>query len=253
MPKFDDIAHGTADVLRAAAGKVKYKKTAAVIVAAGSSSRMGGADKQFLELDGMPVIARTVRAFEDCPAITEIILVTKEDSKKKLAELCESYGFKKIKHITLGGSTRQESVRRGFMLVSDSARFVAIHDGARCLITPEQIETVVREAHRCMAACAATRVSDTVKLAENGYISETVDRGKVWLAQTPQIFDTNLYRASLYTADESKFEATDDCMLAERIKFNSIKLVDCGKYNMKITTPEDVIIAEAILASRKKS
>ncbi len=254
MPKLENIAHGTADILRAATGKVKYKKTSAVIVAAGTSYRMGGIDKQFLELDGMPVIARTVKAFEDCPAIHEIILVTKAESVDKLSSLCTKYGFKKIKTVTVGGSTRQESVWNGFLLIDDSSQFVAIHDGARCLITPEQIERVALEAYRCGAACAATKSTDTVKFAEKGgFISETLDREKVWLAQTPQIFGANLYRASSYTANEAKFKATDDCMLAERIKFNTVKLVECGKYNMKITTPDDIILAEAILASRKKS
>lgn len=253
MSKLEGLAHGAANLLRGIAGKEKYKKTSAVIVAAGVSYRMRGIDKQFLSLDGMPVIARTVKAFEDCPAISEIILVTKEDSVDKLQKLCSEHGFKKIKDITVGGATRQESVWNGFLLVDDKAEFVAIHDGARCLITPEQIEAVAREAYRCGAACAATKATDTVKFSEKGgFITETLDREKVWLAQTPQIFGTNLYRAASYTANEADFKATDDCMLAERIKFNTVKMVECGKYNMKITTPDDIILAKAILESRKK-
>ncbi len=252
MSAFANIAHGAANVLRKVTGKEKYKKTAAVIVAAGTSYRMGGVDKQLLELDGMPVIARTVRAFEDCEAIAQIVLVTKEDSKSRLEELCKEYEFKKIKEIVIGGDTRQASAWNGFLAVDDDAEFVAIHDGARCLITPEQIEAVAREAYRCGAACAATAATDTVKLSENGFIADTLDRRKIWLAQTPQIFGANLYRAASYTANEAKFKATDDCMLAERIKFNTVKLVECGKFNMKITTPDDIILAEAVLAARKK-
>lgn len=254
MSKLEKIAHGTADVLRAAAGKVKYQRTSAVIVAAGSSTRMGGVDKQFLELGGMPVIARTVKAFEDCPAISEIILMTKKESVLRLTELCRKYGFKKVKEIAEGGDTRQGSVFKGLLLIDDSSKFIAIHDGARCIITSEQIEEIVRVAHIYKAACAATRATDTVKFSEGGaFISETLDREKVWLAQTPQVFDADLYRAATYLAGEANFKATDDCMLAEHMKFNQVKLVECGKYNMKITTPDDVIIAEAILASRKKN
>ncbi len=249
---FDEIAHGTADVLRAATGKEKFKKTSAVIVAAGTSLRMRGIDKQMLELRGMPVIARTIKAFEDCEAISEIVLVTKEESIGAIRALIEKYEFNKIKDIVVGGKTRQESVWNGFLHVDDKAEFVAIHDGARCLITPEQIIAVAREAYRCGAACAATKSTDTVKFAEkSGFISDTLDREKVWLAQTPQIFSANLYRAASYTSKVAGFKATDDCMLAERIKFNTIKLVECGKFNMKITTPDDIILAEAILAAKE--
>ena len=254
MPKLERLAHGTAKALRAVTGKVKYQKTSAVIVAAGSSSRMGGVDKQLLSIGGMPVIARTVKAFEDCPAITEIILMTKKESVDKLTIICEKYGFKKVKKIAVGGDTRQESVSKGLLLIDDKSKFIAIHDGARCLITPEQIEEVARVAHVYKAACAATRATDTVKFSEKGaFISETLDREKVWLAQTPQIFNADLYRAATYLAEEASFKATDDCMLAEHIKFNEVKLVECGKYNLKITTPDDVIIAEAILSSREKN
>jgi 2-C-methyl-D-erythritol 4-phosphate cytidylyltransferase len=254
MPKYADIAHGVADVMRAANGKKKYKPTSAVIVAAGGSTRMGGIDKQFMPVCGMPVLAHTVKSFEDCPAIGEIIIVTRPESVEKITELCREHGFLKVKEVVIGGADRQESVWNGFSKIDDRSEFVAIHDGARCLITPEQIEKIVLEAYRCGAATAATRATDTVKIAEKGaYISDTCDRNKVWLAQTPQVFDADLYRAATYLAGEANFKATDDCMLAEHMKFNQVKLVECGKYNMKITTPDDVIIAEAILASRKKN
>ena len=251
MPKIEELAHGVADVLRAAQGKKKYKPTGAIIVAAGGSSRMQGIDKQFLEVCGMPVIAHSVKAFELCPAIDEIIIVTKEESVDAMRALCQSHGFSKVKDIVVGGATRQESVWNGFLKIDDSTEFVAIHDGARCLITPEQIERIVLEAYRCGAATAATPATDTVKRSEKGgFISETVDRDKVWLAQTPQVFSSNLYRAASYTASEAKFSATDDCMLAERIKFNTVKLVDCGKYNLKITTQDDIAVVDAILSKR---
>ena len=145
MPKFEKIAHGTADAIRKVTGREKYKITDAVILAAGSSTRMGGADKQFLELDGMPVIARTIKAFEDAPCIREVVIVTKPESVEKLRALCEKYGFKKIRAIVKGGETRQESAWLGFAELPDETEFVAIHDGARCLVTPHMIEDVARQ------------------------------------------------------------------------------------------------------------
>jgi 2-C-methyl-D-erythritol 4-phosphate cytidylyltransferase len=253
MPKFEKIAHGTADAIRKVTGREKYKITDAVILAAGSSTRMGGADKQFLELDGMPVIARTIKAFEDAPCIRETVIVTKPESVEKLRALCEKYGFKKIRAIVKGGETRQESAWLGFAELPDETEFVAIHDGARCLVTPHMIEDVARQAYLFGGATAACPVSDTVKRTEKRkFITETLDRDQIWLAQTPQIFSANLYRAAAYTAREAGFVGTDDCSLAERIKYNTVQLVDCGRENMKITTPEDVFFAEAFLALRRK-
>ena len=253
MPKLDKIAHGTANAIRKVTGREKYKYTAAVIVAAGSSTRMGGTDKQFLELDGTPVIAHTVRAFENAPCIRDIVVVTKAESVEKITELCKKYGFTKIRAVVKGGETRMESAWLGFCELADETEFVAIHDGARCLVTPEMIENVARQAYLFGGAIAACPVSDTVKRTEKRkFITETIDRDKVWLAQTPQIFSANLYRAAAYTAKEAGFEATDDSSMAERIKYNTVQLVDCGRENMKITTPDDVLFAEAYLALRKK-
>ena len=128
---------------------------------------------------------------------------------------------------------------------------MAIHDGARCLITPELIEKVCREAYRYKAAIAATAVRDTVKISDSkGFIAETTDRNFVWLAQTPQVISVPLYTAAAYSAREEGFEATDDAMLVEKIK-NPVKLVECGRENIKITTPDDIKMAEYILKNRQ--
>lgn len=234
------------------AGKPHF--TSAVIAAAGSGTRMGsGQTKQTIELCGMPVIARTLLAFERCGEINEIVIAARADEIPMYETLRKSYNINKLTAVVEGGDTRQESVLRGFERISDKAEFVAIHDGARCLVTPEIISSVAREAYNWGAATAASHASDTVKRADfRGFIEETVDRSSLWLASTPQIFGTDLYRAAAYTAKAEGFSATDDNMLAERVGF-PVKLVDCGTDNIKITTPADLAIAEVILRRTEKN
>ena len=228
--------------------------TSAIIAAAGRGTRMQDPDgntKQMMELCGMPVIVRTLTAFENCPIISEIIVVALEDELPIYKRYKTEYNLTKLTAVVPGGDTRQDSVLRGFEAISDKAEFVAIHDGARCLITPEQIEKVVMEAFRKGAATAAAHVSDTVKRADfKSFIAETIDRSELWLAQTPQVFKTEVYRAAAYVAKEENFAATDDNMLAEHVGFQ-VKLVDTGTENIKITTPADLAIAEVILRRRE--
>lgn len=250
----EKIASATADVVRAVAGRKKYKRTTAIILAAGSSSRMQGHDKQFLTVAGIPVLARSIRAFQNSACITDIIVVTKENKIRDVIELCNQYGFSKVSSVVAGGENRQSSAWLGFREVSDKAEFVAIHDGARCLVTEDDIERVCLAAYDSGAATAATATSDTVKKSTSGgYIECSEDRNFIWLAQTPQVFGTNLYRAAAYTAKENNFFATDDCSLAERIGFKGIKLVECGRMNIKITTPDDVYLAEALLKAANRA
>lgn len=250
--KGEKLAHAAADLIRAVAGIEKYRPTAAVIVAAGNSSRMQGLDKQFLEIDGKPVLARSIEAFQNSPCITEIVVVVRKSDILTVIDMCEKYHFDKVIAVVPGGADRQESVWLGFCEISDSSDFVAIHDGARCLITPDLIEKVCREAYIFKAATAANRVVDTVKkTGKSSFIEETFDRNRVWLANTPQVFSSNLYRAAAYTAREKHFFGTDDCSLVENIGYTTIKLVECGKDNIKITTPEDVPFAKALLELRK--
>ena len=173
----------------------------------------------------------------------------KEDAESYKELVCQN-GFKKVGCIVIGGETRQSSALRGFKHISEKANFVAIHDGARCLVTPEIIEKVIFEAAKFNAATAASRVTDTVKIADqDGFVSKTIDRNCVWNVQTPQVFEVKLYKACAYNAKEKGFEATDDCMLVESAGFK-VKLVDTGKDNIKITVKDDITLAEHILSKR---
>ena len=243
-----------AGVFRAISGSPHPKNfTSAVIAAAGSSVRFGGdTTKQFTELRGVPMIVHTLRAFEACDCIHEIIIVAKKNEIAEYDWICKKYHFEKVSTVIAGGYTRQDSVRRGLDAVSKKSKYIAIADGARCLITPEQIETICRAAYKYDAATAAHKSTDSVKIADSkGFIDSSADRETVWLAQTPQIFKTKLYRAAAYTALKKGFEATDDNMLVENVK-HPIRLVECGTQNIKITTRDDLIYAEALLLQREK-
>lgn len=228
----------------------------AIILAAGSGSRMGTeTTKQWMMLEGEPVFVRSLRAFEECRRIKEIILCVKKDELAMYgdaAEISKKYGIKKLKAIVVGGSTRAESALNGFKKISDKSTHVAIHDAARCLVTPKMIRRVCSEAFAYGSAAAACRATDTVKLCDGakGFVESTPERSKIWLAQTPQIFETEIYRASAYLALSDRYSVTDDCSLAEHAGF-TVKLVDCGKENLKITEPVDLYFAEAVLKMRK--
>lgn len=225
----------------------------AIIVAAGSGTRMNlpdGQTKQMLCIEGIPVIVRTILQFEACEDIDEIVLVVRRDEFGAYKEYYKRYGFKKVKHIVEGGDTRQKSVLNGLTKVDKNADFVTIHDGVRCLITPEMISEVCTWAYHYGAASAVARPSDTLKQSKDGvFIESTVDRDHIYHAQTPQIFKYDMYRAAALSAKKDGFEATDDNSLVERLKFK-IYMCDLGKENIKITTQEDVYCAEAILKSR---
>lgn len=245
-----------ADALRVLNGTYKNNPyTSAVIAAAGSSTRMqngSGITKQHLLLKGIPVVVHTLLAFENCQLINEIVVAAREEDIPLFEGYRDTYHIKKLRGVVSGGETRQQSVLRGFDAIDPKAKFVAIHDGARCLVTCDMIENVCRAAYRHKAAIAATAVRDTVKIADkNKFIDSTADRDLVWLAATPQVFYTTLYRAAAYSARENKFTATDDAQLVERIR-NPVRLVECGRENIKITTPDDIILAEEILSSREK-
>lgn len=226
----------------------------AIIVAAGSGTRAGGdIPKQFRMIGNMPVVARTVDAFERCPFINEIIIVSRAGEENIFLEYAKQYQWKKLSKVTPGKASRQESVLEGFKAISDNSDYVYIHDGVRCLITPEMIEKVGEQACIHGSAIAATRASDSIKIANsNSMISESPERSTVWQAQTPQVFRTDIYRASAYTALQNGFSASDDSMLVEDAGF-PVKLVDCGSENIKITTPIDFAIAKAILDLRNQN
>ncbi len=248
-------AEAVADILRMITGRKKKKHfTSAIIVAAGSSERMqASVSKQFLNVAGIPTIARTLSAFEKSEYINEIILVTRSEDKEKMKKIAVDYSISKLKAIEYGGKTRQESVLAGLEKIDEKSDFVAIHDGARCLVSPSIIEKVCLAAFESGAATAAHRVTDTVKIEGTlQFVKSTPERDKVWLAQTPQVFRSNLYRVAAYTAKKERFTATDDTSLVENINYR-VKLVDCGKDNIKITLPGDVELAEFILSKRNKT
>ena len=239
-------------VLRAVSGTPHPKNfTTAIIAAAGLSERFGGSvTKQMTELCGKPILVHTLIAYQNTDCIHEIIIVARPDEAPFWLNVCEKEGLTKVTKIVHGGHSRQESVLNGLDAVSDKSKFVAIADGARCLITPEQINAVCRSAYKYKAATAAHRSSDTVKIADKkGFIEKTADRNTVWLSQTPQVFRTKLYRAAAYTALKKGFEATDDNSLVENIG-HPVRLVECGSQNIKITTYEDMAVAEGILNER---
>ncbi len=244
-----------ADLARAVAGKPPMPpKTAAIVLAAGASTRMGGdTPKQLIEVCDKPIVIHSLLAFEKSDYISDIILVVPEGYERDYRVLAKSYGISKISNVVAGGETRNKSAAKGFNKLGADVKYVAIHDAARCLVTPEIIDRVCMAAVKYKAASAATRCTDTVKVSgKNKFIDRTEDRNHVWLAQTPQVFLCDLYRAASYIASEASLDPTDDNSLIENINHN-VRLVECGKYNMKITTPEDLTVAEAILNERKTS
>ena len=243
---FSSIVNGITDRI----GGIYSKFNSAIIVAAGSGTRAGGnTTKQMAELYGIPVVVRTVNTFESCKFIDEIIIVAREDELSLYDTFANDQGWKKVKAVIAGGKTRQASVLKGFKKISDKSQFVYIHDGARCLTTEKMIADVGHVACMYGAAIAACKASDTVKIAE-GKALTTPDRDKVWLAQTPQVFMTEMYRAAAYSAIKNKTLVTDDASLCEALGFK-VHPVDCTSQNIKITTPYDFAIAEAILKFRE--
>ena len=248
------ILHKITDTIRAITGKKdRIEPTTAIIVASGNSTRMGeGISKQMMLIDDIPVIARTIMAFDESEYINEIIVVAKEEEFYLYQEFQKLYKFRKLVRLVSGGKTRQDSVRNGFSAISNGTKYVAIHDGARCLITAEQIEKVCAAAYKHNCATAATRAIDSVKVSngKNLFIDSSADRDHIWLAQTPQVFKRDIYELALKKADADHLVVTDDNSIVENLGC-SIKLVECGRNNIKITTPDDIPVALAILHSRE--
>ena len=223
---------------------LKLQRCGAVIVAAGSASRMKGIDKIMADLGGMTVIARTVKAFQECDCISEIVIVTREDLIPAVTEAC--LGFEKVTTVVAGGDSRQESVNNGLNALSDKVKLAAIQDGARPFASWQMIDRVVRAANTYSAAAPAIPVKDTIKVVTGGVVTNTPDRKTLQAVQTPQVFDKDLLRAALKKAKEDGAEVTDDCSAVERIGM-SVKIVEGDERNIKITTPMDLKIAALIL------
>lgn len=227
-------------------------KTAAIVLAAGNSTRMEGINKQLEPIDGVPVLARTLLSYEACPLIDEIVLVTRLADFPAAREFQKTYQISKLKKLVTGGATRQESAKHGLDELSDEIRYVAVADGARCLITSENITRVCLAAYRHEAASAAHKINDTIKRTNLlGGVLETVDRNNLWAVQTPQVFHKTLYTAAHAKAEDDGFAGTDDNSLIEHLGYK-VYLVECGAENLKITTPDDLPLASAILKVREE-
>lgn len=216
----------------------------AVIVAAGNASRMGGIDKVLAPLRGKPLIAHTVSAFQNCDAIREIVVVTREDQLTEVTALCAA--FDKVKAVVAGGKDRSESVEAGLKALSKKAKLVAIQDGARPLVTCQVIDRTVRAAHTYGAAAPAVAVKDTIKVVRGGVVVETPDRNTLQAVQTPQVFDRDLLCGALQKVRQDKVAITDDCSAVEYMGM-SVKIVEGDEKNIKVTTPMDLKIAELLM------
>ncbi len=217
----------------------------AIVPAAGLSTRMG-ADKLLLPLGETPVLLWTLRALEGCPYITEIILVTREDLIVPLGQLCKDAALEKVSKVVVGGDTRTQSVLAGLREAAPGAELIAIHDAARPLVSLGVLNEVVEEAIRTGAAAPAVPVKDTIKRAVDGVILNTPDRSELYAVQTPQVFEHGLILGALEKAVADGAELTDDCSAVERLGM-PVHLTAGSYDNIKLTTPEDLTVAEAIL------
>jgi 2-C-methyl-D-erythritol 4-phosphate cytidylyltransferase len=227
-------------------------KAIALIPAAGMGKRMGAAvNKQYLMLNGMPIVAHTIALFENASFIDDIYLVIPEAEIPFCREIVvERYGFAKVRCIVPGGAERQNSVLNGLRAVADARDddLVLIHDGVRPLVPLHVLEQALETAAAYDAALVAVPVKDTVKIVVDGIVRETPQRENLWLAQTPQAFRYGLIRAAHEAADAERFLGTDDAMLVERLG-RDVHIVPGDYRNIKITTPEDLILAEAFIRS----
>ena len=193
---------------------------------------------------GEPMIARTVRQFQNCDAISEIVIVTRKDLILPISRLCRD--MDKVTAVVAGGQSRQESVHLGLNALSDRVKLVAVHDGARPLITWQVIDRAVRAAHTYGAAAPAVPVKDTIKVVRGGVVQETPDRAALQAVQTPQVFDFDMLRGARASAQRDGAQVTDDCSAVERMGM-SVKIVEGDERNIKVTTPMDLKIAEMLL------
>ena len=223
---------------------LKLKYCGAVIVAAGSASRMGGIDKVMEPLGNEPMVMRTIRTFAACDAIREIVVVTRPDLIVPIMSLCA--GLEKVTAVVAGGKDRQASVNLGLNALSKKVKRVAVHAGARPLVTWQVIDRAVRAANSYGAAAPAIPVKDTIKVAQGGIVKNTPERKTLYAVQTPQVFDFHLLRGALKKAQDDGAELTDDCSAVERLGM-SVKIVEGDERNLKITTPMDLRIAKMLL------
>ena len=229
--------------------KQKEPHCSVVVVAAGSSERMGS-DKMLMTLGAKPVIIRTLMAFQQSPMVDDIVVVTRQEKIMGLADMIKLYDISKVTQVISGGATRMESALAGVSAVKEGAKLIAIHDGARPLFTQGVIRRVVEAANEHMAAVPAVPCVDTMKqVNQEGVVIGSVDRSSVVRVQTPQAFDADLIKGALSRAVEKNLPLTDDCSAMEMMGVKTY-VVEGDAGNIKLTEPDDMILAEAILKNR---
>ena len=222
----------------------------AVVLGAGSAQRMGF-DKMTVMLDRQPVLVRAVNAFQLSPLIEEIVVVTKTDRIEEIADLCRQYNLTKVSAVVCGGKTRTESALAGVMALKKDCRLTAIHDGARPLVSQALIEACIRKASIQYAAIPVVRSTDTLRgIDEKGALTGIYDRDKIVRVQTPQVYQTELVKGALSDAVQKGLTFTDDATAVERLGMK-IQAVEGEEDNLKLTTPQDLVIAQGILERRK--
>lgn len=226
-------------------------KFSVVIVAAGSGTRMGTAEsKQFLPLRGKPVLVHTLQVFQAVDEVDEIVLVVGAADIDRCERYRDEYGFDKIRRIVAGGAERQESVYKGILSLPPETEWVLVHDGVRPFVTERHIMACWRAAVEHDAAVLAVQVKDTIKIVDaSGRITSTPDRRSLWAVQTPQAFRLSLLREAHERAAADGFVGTDDAMLVERIG-RAVHVVEGDYRNIKLTTPEDLLLANWLLEQR---
>ncbi len=223
------------------------KKVTCIVAAGGSGTRMGASvNKLFLKIDEKPVIVHTLKALQNCKEIDEIIISAKEDEIIKIKELVSGYSLTKVKTIIKGGKTRGESVMSASREVSEDTEIVMIHDGARPLVSDKILKETIKSAKDFGAAACGVKPKCTLKSIDDGFIKDTIDREKTVEIQTPQVFKKELFDKMYSHSIDVINSATDDCILAE-MTGAKIAITEGSYKNIKITTPEDIEIAELLL------
>jgi 2-C-methyl-D-erythritol 4-phosphate cytidylyltransferase len=227
-------------------------KVVALVVAAGRGSRMGAKErKPYLMLAGKPILAHTLSEFERCSLIDEtVLIVAKNDVEHSGVSILKTFEFKKVSRIIVGGLKRQDSVWEGLKALKNDSELVMVHDGVRPFVSQEVLEKSIHETFSCGATITAVPVKDTIKMvSERKEVLETLDRDKVWMVQTPQTFRLDILKRAFEKAFKEGFYGTDDASLVERIGVK-VKVIPGSYENIKITTPEDLVLGEAILQRR---
>lgn len=230
-----------------------FPKCGMIVAAAGGSARMGGQDKLFADLAGVPVLMHTLRAIDQAELVNEIVIAAREDRMEEIAAVCVRGGLRKPVKVVKGGASRTESVLAAALECAPDTELIAIHDGARPLVRPAMIDEMIRAGQRTQAAAPAVPVTDTVKIAdENGLVLSTPDRASLYAVQTPQVFQINILRAALQAVLTAGITVTDDCAAVERLG-KQVWLMEGDRGNIKITTPDDLLLAETILQRQEAS